>query len=92
MGWEKKAIFDKFYTIEKTWKNISKNFFRKKIKIKKNLKKCGQNEKSRCLKKFLKTKNFVLKNTKNDLVKRKINIFSKFLQKMKAGIMLNPPM
>ena len=77
--------------MEKTRKNISKKFFRKKNKILRKFQKRSQNKKSRCLKKILKTKNFVLKNTKNDPVKREINIFSKFLQKMKAGIMPDPP-
>ena len=36
-------------------------------------------------------KNFVLKNTKIDVSRRELKIFSKFLQKMKADIMLDSP-
>ena len=85
----KPVIRPKMYYGENSKKHI-KNFFLKKIKFEKIFKNVVK-KKISVLKKILKTKNFVLKNTKNDLVKREIKIFSKFLKKMKAEIMPDSP-
>ena len=68
-----------------------KKIFDQKNKIK-NLKKIwGQKKKSGCRKKNFFSKFFCFKNTKIDLVKRKINIFSKFLEENNPETMPDSP-
>ena len=64
----------------------------KKNKIKKFSKKIWSKKKKICDKKFFFfRKVFDLKNTKNYIVKRKINIFSIGLQEMNPTIIPDPP-
>ena len=77
--------------IEKNSKKDVKNFFRKKNKKFSCKKKYGQKKKSRYKKTFFFEIFFVLKNTKINIVKRKINIFTKFLNENNPETMTDPP-
>ena len=77
------------YCREKLKKDV-KIFFEKKIKKISCKKKYDQKKKSRYKKKIF-WKFFVLINTKINIVKRKINIFTKFLEENNSEIMPDPP-
>ena len=89
--WEKDVELDEKRIVEKNSKKDVKKFFRKKNKKISCKKKYGQKKKSRYKKKFFFENFFVLKNTKINIVKRKINIFTKFLDENNPETMTDPP-